>query len=196
MAEDWPQRFLKELERKRIKDADACRIAGVEGTTIADIRRGGKPSLDKMALLAPVVGWSLNKLYHNTEEPNRELSLTGVSEGSEMWAELPAKKARTIGLDLFDHPLVAIEIRGDDIGGYDRGDVVAGEKTLGNHIDNLIGAECIIESADGKKLLKILQRGTASGRYNLHSLKGKGAPIENVKISWAAPVQVVFKKTL
>ena len=70
MAEDWPERFLRRIEELRLTDVEVCRKAGVRPNTIADIKRGARPSVDKMAKLARAVNCSLNQLYTGTEKSN------------------------------------------------------------------------------------------------------------------------------
>lgn len=69
VAEDCPERFLQRVEELNLSDAEVCRRAGLEGTSIADIRRGVRPSVDRAAMLARAVNWSLNELYYGTKEP-------------------------------------------------------------------------------------------------------------------------------
>lgn len=77
--------------------------------------------------------------------------------------------------------------------GYRRGDVVCGERSFGSNIDNLVGSDCIVETADGQKLFKVLARGSVHGRYTLKSFDPKKEDIPDVKIKWAAPIQMIFR---
>lgn len=58
----------------------------------------------------------------------------------------------------------------------------------GHDISRLIGGEVVAELEDGRRLLKILQRGTEPDHYSLISLNRDEAPIQNVRLKWAAPV--------
>lgn len=51
---------------------------------------------------------------------------------------------------------------------------------------DLIGTVCVVWTADGKALLKILRRGSRPGVWSLHS--GFGDPIEDVEVVAAASV--------
>jgi len=51
----------------------------------------------------------------------------------------------------------------------------------------LIGQECVVKLHDGRMLVKILRRGSRSGRFNLESWN---APLmEEQQVEWAAPVR-------
>lgn len=73
------------------------------------------------------------------------------------------------------------------------GDVVCGERSFGSNIDNLVGSDCIIETADGQRLFKVLAKGSVRGRYTLKSFDPKNDDISDVKVKWAAPVQMIIR---
>lgn len=61
--------------------------------------------------------------------------------------------------------------------------------TFGDHdILGLINNEAVIETVDGRLLLKILHRGDRPHRYTLTSLNAGEEPILNIEIERAAPV--------
>ena len=66
MSEDWPDRLLKRIEELGLTNAEVCRQAGLKSSTISDIKRGNRPSIDRIAKLARAVNWSLDQLYDST----------------------------------------------------------------------------------------------------------------------------------
>lgn len=52
---------------------------------------------------------------------------------------------------------------------------------------SLVNRECLVDLPDGRKLLKVLRRGSALGLWNLHSVNSSYAPIEDVTIIKACP---------
>lgn len=52
-----------------------------------------------------------------------------------------------------------------------------------------IGRDCIIETADGQRLLKYVHPGSMRGRVTLRSYNIAQPDMVNVSITWAAPVQ-------
>jgi len=51
----------------------------------------------------------------------------------------------------------------------------------------LIGQECVVKLHDGRMLVKILRRGSRSGRFNLESWNA--GLLEDQQVEWAAPVR-------
>jgi len=55
-----------------------------------------------------------------------------------------------------------------------------------------IGELCVVETADERMYVKTLRRGIAPNLWTLESLNAE--PLENVKIAWAAPVEVILRR--
>jgi phage repressor protein C with HTH and peptisase S24 domain len=73
---------------------------------------------------------------------------------------------------------------------YDSGDVVICWKT-GTDVDQVIGWEAAVETADGHRYLKRIVRGSVRGLFDLES--HNAPPIRNVKLEWVARVQGVVR---
>lgn len=71
---------------------------------------------------------------------------------------------------------------------YREGDLLIGAKRTGKSADNLLGLDCIVVTEDGERYVKFLARGTARGAFNLRSYNPAHKDIENVRLSWAAPI--------
>ncbi len=56
----------------------------------------------------------------------------------------------------------------------------------GRSPDELVGRECVVELVDGRKMVKMVRRGSKKGLFRLESFNA--APIEDVKIRWAGYV--------
>lgn len=83
---------------------------------------------------------------------------------------------------------VAVRVRGDSMApAYYDGDLIFYEQ---NHTDivHLLGKECVVALADGRKFIKTLRR-TQSGQWYLHSHNAE--PILGVEIEWAAKVKLI-----
>ena len=86
---------------------------------------------------------------------------------------------------------VAVRVRGDSmVPAYYDGDLIFYD---GTHTDyaHLLGKECVIALADGRRFIKQLRR-TASGTWYLHSHNSD--PIMDVPIEWAAKVRVIQRR--
>lgn len=82
---------------------------------------------------------------------------------------------------------VCVEIRGDSLGSiFDRWlvfyDDVHRPVTAG-----LVGKLCVVGTADGRVMIKKLQKSSARGRY--HLISNTEAPLLDVEIEWAARVK-------
>ena len=92
-----------------------------------------------------------------------------------------------------DEHAVAVEIRGDSMWpAYDDGDIVVYEPPL-DDLSPLLGRQCVVRTEDGRSFVKVLTAGGAPGVYTLVSFNA--APIQNVRIEWAARISWIRKKT-
>lgn len=66
----------------------------------------------------------------------------------------------------------------------------------GQDISHLLGGEAVIETEDGRLLLKILQKGTEKDRYTLVSLNRDEEPIQNIAVRWAAQVDFLIPRRI
>jgi len=55
-------------------------------------------------------------------------------------------------------------------------------------IFKMIDLDCVIRTADGQHYVKILKRGSRPGRFHLKSYNPAEDDIEDVALSWVAPV--------
>jgi hypothetical protein len=100
------------------------------------------------------------------------------------------------GLDLVERPYgasdttVAVEIRGESLGPMFNRWLVFYDNVHRPPSVELAGDLCIVGLADGRILLKQLQRGRSQGLYNLLS-PDEQPPIVDAKLEWAAPVSTL-----
>jgi hypothetical protein len=73
---------------------------------------------------------------------------------------------------------------------YDPGDIIICGRQ-GTRVEEVIGWEAAVRTADGKRYLKRIQRGAASGTFDLES--HNAAPIRGVGIEWAAEIKGVVR---
>jgi len=75
---------------------------------------------------------------------------------------------------------------------YEEGELVAGINRFKNRLKSAIGLNCIVQTKDGKVLLRRVQEGTETGRFILTSLntqtQSPDAILYNVELISAAPV--------
>jgi hypothetical protein len=101
-------------------------------------------------------------------------------------------------LDEVDQPpgaserTVAVEIRGDSLGPLFNRWLVFYDSVRDQVTPDLIGELCVVGLADGRILIKQLQRGRGEGLYTLVS--STQPPIQDVKVDWAARVNSMSRR--
>lgn len=75
---------------------------------------------------------------------------------------------------------------------YEDGDVIYVRRDHDGVLPAYLNRYCAVRTSDGGTFLKILSSGSAAGRYTLRSLNAPD--MENVEITWAAPVLFVMPK--
>lgn len=165
--------------------------ARLGGTAVWDILSGKSknPRIDTLEAISRALGVSLIDLLVGDIAQPQGVAIIGSADGENDWilgvAENQAVALRTEGGEA-----VAIRVRSDAMSPvYRSGDTLIGVKSVGQHLDNMIGLDCIIVTDDGRRYVKMLQRGTVRGRFTLRSFSPREPDIENVKIRWAAPIQ-------
>jgi hypothetical protein len=86
---------------------------------------------------------------------------------------------------------VAVEIRGDSLGPFFNRWLVFFEHERGPATPELIGQLCVVALEDERVLIKQLARGRREGLFTL--LSQSEAPIEDVRIRWAAKVKTIAR---
>lgn len=172
------------------------RNAGLGKTYVIDIIKGGSsPTVEKLIKVCDQLKWTLADLFGYGSPDELKLAVKHRIQADEMWAENGNSAPKEVPLVFLSHDLATLEIETNDYrsAGYRRGDVVSGAKSVGHHIDNLIGCDCIIETTDGQRLFKVLAKGTMRGRFTLKSFDPANEDLKDVKIRWAAPVQMILR---
>jgi transcriptional regulator with XRE-family HTH domain len=86
---------------------------------------------------------------------------------------------------------VAVEIRGDSLGAVFNNWYAYYDNIQQPPAEDLLGHLCVVAIADGRVVIKKLERGTSNGRFNLGS---DSEPIYNAEVLWAARVKALMPK--
>lgn len=87
--------------------------------------------------------------------------------------------------------VVAVEVFGHSMRGYaDDGSLVYFETQRSPPTPDMIGYPAVVETTDGRVLLKRLLKGSRSGLYDLESVNGPTLPDQ--KLRWAAEITAVI----
>lgn len=86
---------------------------------------------------------------------------------------------------------IAFEVQGESMWPrYDPGDIIICWRTQ-SHVDEVIGWEAAVKTADGRRYLKRVLRGATRTTFDLES--HNAAPIRGVKLDWVGAIQAVIR---
>jgi SOS-response transcriptional repressor LexA len=167
------KRAVKNHDRRGITTETLMALAPVLKTTAAWLLEGvGEQTSGN---LVPVVGW--------------------IVSGAEIQPEF--EQVPPEGLYVIEVPFpipvdaIALQVEGDSMWPrYDSGDVIICWRQ-GSSVEEIVGWEAAIRTADGKRYLKRIQRGATFGTFDLES--HNAAPIRGVRIDWAAEIKGVVR---
>jgi transcriptional regulator with XRE-family HTH domain len=196
---------------QRIKDARAAsglsqgRLAeavATAQTTISSWERGRtEPTREDVVRVAHALGVTPAALELGEGGENRRVAIPivgYVGAASEYFGF--DDHAQGAGLDEIERPpgvperAVAVIVRGDS--GYPAirdGMVLVYWNCLDDPSD-VVGEDCFVRLQDGRTLVKLLERGTSPGLWTLVSINTSVAPIRDVEIEWAAPIEIRLRK--
>ena len=198
---------------QRIKDARAVRglsqgrlaeVIDTAQTTISSWERGRtEPTRDDVVRVAEALGISAAALELGEERSSaaraNAIPIVGyVGAASEYFGF--DDHAHGAGLDEIERPpgvpdrAVAIIVRGDS--GYPAirdGMVLVYWNCLADPSD-VVGEDCFVRLKDGRTLVKLLERGSGPGLWTLVSINTSVAPIRDVEIEWAAPIEIRLRR--
>lgn len=195
MDNAWKQRLEQLMADRGITPAELTRRAGVNSTMVHDIlKRGQTPSIANLAKLASALGVRLIDILESNSETAPTIHLHGRVAGGDMWTDTNVASGQALTLNVLTQQLVSIAIETNDLQPlYRRGDVVCGPKSVGRHVDNHIGEDCIVRLTTGEQVIRTLHRGSSPGRYTLRSLNRNVEDIEGASVDWVAPIQMILR---
>lgn len=181
--------------------AHAASLAAKKPDAIRNLRRAVQNgerrgvTTETLAALAPVLGTSAAWLLEGVGATASVLRVVGrVGAGAEILPEfeqIPPDGLYEIELSLPLPPeSIAFTVEGDSMWPrYNAGDVVICEEKEHDPLA-ITGQEAAVRTGDGKRYLKTIRRGAATGTFDLES--HNAPPIRNVTIEWAAPIVMIL----
>ncbi len=152
---------------------------------------------ETLIALAPVLkttaAWLLEGVGDSTATPSVRV-VGRIGAGAEILPEF--EQIPPEGLSEIDVPFalppdaVAFIVQGDSMWPrYDPGDVViCGRSESDAHV--IVGCEAAVRTADGKRYLKVIRRGSRDGTFDLES--HNAPPIRGVTLEWAAKIIMIL----
>jgi hypothetical protein len=183
--------------------AHAASLAAGKPDAIRNLRRAVKNgrlgiNIETLTALAPVLKTTAAWLLEGVGDPassNLVRVVGRIGAGAEIRPEVEQTSPENSYEIEVPFPVstdeIAFQVEGDGMWPrYDPGDVIICWRQCTN-AEDLIGWEAAVRTADGKRYLKRIQRGAASGTFDLES--HNAAPIRSVRIEWAAEIKGVVR---
>jgi hypothetical protein len=184
--------------------AHAASLAAGKPDAIRNLRRAVKKNgrlginIETLTALAPVLKTTVAWLLEGVGDPasgNLVRVVGRIGAGAEIQPEFEHVSPESLYEIEVPFPVstdaIAFQVEGDGMWPrYDPGDVIICWRQ-GTKAEDLIGWEAAVRTADGKRYLKRIQRGAASGTFDLES--HNAAPVRGVRIEWAAEIKGVVR---
>ncbi|MFN3891962.1 MAG: XRE family transcriptional regulator [Beijerinckiaceae bacterium] len=199
------QEFHERLEWARIRAGHSSPRAAAEAfgwnpNTYKSREQGlrGIPDQDEVRKYARAFGVSFVWLLSGEGSPDR-LNVVPVMGRIGAAAEIMPEfeQVPDDGLFQIEAPFpvpddaIAFEVQGDSMWPrFDAGDVIICWRE-GRNIEEIVGWEAAVKTADGKRYLKRILRGAEKGTFDLESHNAQ--PIRGVKLEWAAEVGAIIR---
>lgn len=183
------QRIAEVRKSKGVSQAALAAMLGIHPTSMNRIEKGGTDvSTSRLAEIAEALGVSPADLVR----ANRARLIGYIGAGGEVYAtddgdcdEIDAPPGAPDGYEAF------VVRNGSMWPAYIEGQIIYVSPAV-QDIESLIGVECAVELADGRRLLKTISPSPRPGRWRLDS--HNAPPIDDAKIVRAAPVEWVSKR--
>lgn len=156
-----------------------------------------QPRGDNMQRLASALGVSAEWL-RDGDLRSLSFPVVGYTGAGDGWIPVedhqPGNGMDTVEVDFTHLDPVAVRVRGDSMQPvYRDGEAIIGSRVRGAILDEVIGSDCIVLTADGRGLVKIVQRGSGPHLFRLRSYNPLHEDIEDVALEWAAPIILTIR---
>lgn len=191
MDEKWRERLVRCMIASGYNRKSLSKAAGRGETFVRDLLRGHSPTVDSLVDVCRVLGVTVAYILDGEAPTFQKVVVIGHAAVAESWTPFEEGGAANsdVELRMEGGEAIAVEVQGDAmLPAYRNRDVLIGAKSVGKNVDNMIGLDCIVETDDGRRYIKTLQRGVARGTYNLRSLVPGKPDIEAIKVAWVAPI--------
>jgi repressor LexA len=190
MDDDARERFRKCMEAGGWKPGRLSKAAGLGETFVRDMLAGTRPSVENLEKLTRILGVTVAYILEGQAPEFQRVVVIGESAAGETWTPHDnGTQTSEIELRMEGGEAVGVTVRGDGLSpAYRDGDVLMGAKSLGRNVDNLIGLDCIVMTEDGRRYIRILERGIRPGTFDLRSIIVGKPDLKGLRVAWAAPV--------
>ncbi len=188
--------------------AHAASVAAKRPDAIRNLQRAVKNAGEKndrhgistatLEALAPVLQTTASWLLEGVGDPasgNLVRVVGRIGAGAEIQPEFEQTSRGSLYDIEVPFPVsadaIAFQVEGDSMWPrYDPGDVIICWRQ-GTNVEDIVDWEAAVRTTDGKRYLKRIRRGAASGTFDLES--HNAAPVRGVRIAWAAEIKGVVR---
>jgi len=201
-AEKKRKALINLMQRYELKVTAWARSADVREGTLRSFLSGRTRSMraDTEHKLAKALNLTASQMYgesNSTNATTEQVWVKGVVGAGAIIMPLDGM-GNGEGIDQVERPpgskpeeqLEGYRVKGESMPPFDDGAIVYVEVSDAIPGAHLFGKLCIVETRDGEKYLKKVERGYNKGRYNLRSWNGNTL-MENTQLLRAAPVLYV-----
>lgn len=172
--------------------AELSRRTGMSLRVVSDILEGKSrnPRSDTIQKLARALGVSPGYLVSGEGETSPGVPIVGFVSAGEEWLAIDVGSYDYLEFSHAEPDHIAVEVRGTSMfPTYRNGEYLVCRRVEGRQLHNAINQDCVVLTADGRSLVKIVRKGTVSGLFTLESFNRDNPDIENIGLAWAAPVE-------
>lgn len=194
MKSDWRDRVRKMIDPEKGRDMRSISVkAGMSPGWLSDtLNDNSSPKISVFLKLADALEVPAAYLLEGDERFRITVPVVGIVSGGEGWTPFESfhrDACEKATFELGDHDMIALDVRGDSMSpAYRDGDQIFCQRRFGAGIHNLMGQDCVIETAEGEHFVKILEKGSRPDLYCLRSYNPFFKVIDDVALNWAAPV--------
>ncbi|MEW5422685.1 S24 family peptidase [Amorphus sp. 3PC139-8] len=195
----WDARLRRRVRELGWTGAELSRRSGEPAPKVYKYLEGKvkQPRGQTLENIAAAVGLTELELLYGRDEMLNKVPLIGYAGAGETWiaAASDAGVPETIELAIDDADPVAIAVNGPSMEPvYRNRDILIGYRDRGLDLQSALRHDCIIETAEGERYVKILQKGSTPGRFRLRSYNPAFDDIEDVALAWVAPIAHIIRR--
>lgn len=192
----WSKRLWQALSWKGWSQRELARRSGISEQKVYKYLQGKvhQPRGDTLVRLSDVLGVTESWLRSEIGPAKESIPIIGrVAAGESFipYDEHPTTSPNQEFEFVLDHAdPICIEVRGESmLPVYRPGDYLICSRKRGDEIQYCVNKDCVVKTDQGEGYVKKIMNGPSEGFYNLISYNL--APIESVRLLWAAPINWV-----
>jgi len=189
MDKDWRKQLQRFIDEAGIAVTRLSEDAGLNRSTLSKILSGGDTTIENFLAICRRLNVRPSEVLEGEHPSAPSVPIVGIVSAGEGWTPIGDKIHEAVDFEIGRSDTIAVEVRGDSMSPvYRNGDTLICRRHFGPFVDNLVGRDCVVQTADGRHFVKILKKGSKTNRVTLKSYDPMVDDIEDVSLAWAAPI--------